>query len=464
MGFLDRILPWRRKDTSTSTNPSSWFVDWIHGGEPTLSGIAVTPESAMRLAAVWACIRVRSEDVAKIPCLLYRRLPDGGKERATDHALYNLINLAPNPRMTAFDFRQMMQAELDLRGNALALKDFDLRGRVTALWPIPWKWVQVFVTPDWQDVFYRITRPYGAVETLPADAVMHLRGISLDGIVGLSPIAHHRETIGLAVAAEKYGAAFFGNSAQPRGAVKLPGVVDEATAKKLREDWERKYRGVENSHRIAIFDGGMDWVATGLTNVDAEYINTRKMQNQEIWRIYRVPAHKVGDLERSTYSNIEMQSLEYVTDCLMTEFRRWEQTLGRDLLTEQEQQQYFFEFLPDALLKGDTKSRYDAYAVARNWGILNANEIRELENRNHYPDGDVYLQPLNMAPAGTFPAPPQPNSNPNPNPDNLPPASAKALLKLAMELVAREESDDVVLPSPFEKRHANGNGSGHAEE
>lgn len=454
MGILDRMLPWRRKDTS-STAPASWFVDWVRGGDPTLSGMAVTPESAMRLAAVWACVRVRSEDVAKIPCLLYRRLPNGGKERAIDHALYNLINVAPNPRMTAFEFRQTMQAELDLRGNALALKEFDARGAVSALWPVCWNRVQVLVTPDWKDLFYKIQYPNGEAETLPSEAVMHVRGISLDGIVGISPIGHHRETIGLAMAAEKYGAAFFGNSAQPRGAVKVPGIVDKASAEQLRESWEQKYRGVENAHRIAIFDGGMEYVQTGLSNVDAEYINTRNMQNREIWRIYRVPAHKVGDLERSTNNNIEHQALEYVTDCLMTEFRRWEQTLARDLLTEKEQQTLLFEFLPDALLRGDIKSRYDAYAVARNWGFLSVNEIRERENLNRVKNGDVMLQPLNMQEAGT---PPPTAQSASPNPNDLPPASAKALLKLAMELVAREQSDDVVLPSPL-----NGNGSAHAD-
>jgi HK97 family phage portal protein len=433
MAFFDRLLPWRRKDTSTSTNPSSWFVDWVGGGESTLSGLRVTPESALRLAAVWACVRVRSEDVAKVPCLLYRRLPNGGKERATDHLLYSLINVAPNPRMTAFEFRQMMQAELDLRGNALAIKEFDLRGQITALWPIPWHWVQVLVTPDMKDLFYRVKFPYGVIETLPAEAVIHLRGMSLDGIIGLSPIAYHRETIGLAMAAEKYGAAFFGNSAQPRGAVKLPGVVPADTAKRLREDWEQKYRGVENAHKIAILDGSMEWVQTGLTNVDAEYIQTRAMQNREIWRIFRIPAHKVGDLERSTYSNIEQQALEYVTDCLMTEFRRWEQTLARDLLTTTEQQQMLFEFMPDALLRGDIKSRYDAYAVARNWGWLNVNEIRDKENMNGIGAiGNAFLEPLNMVEAGTRPDPTQ-------QAQQLPSQAARVLVGMLTERLRRED-------------------------
>lgn len=473
-GILSRLLPWRRKEVTTASNPGAWLVDWFGGGGSTLSGISVTPESAMRTAAVWACIRVRSEDIGKVPCFLYRRIAGGGKERASDHPLYRLIHDAPNPRMTAFEFKQLLQAQMDLHGNGYALKEFDLRGQLIALWPIPPTRVTVLATPDYKDLFYQIRFMNGSMETIPAEGIMHLRGLTIDGILGLSPIAYHRETVALGMAAEKYGAAFFGNNAQPRGAVKVPGTVGEKEAQLLRESWEQKYRGVENAHRIAILDGGMEWIPTGMNNTDAQFMETRKMQNQEIWRIYRVPAHKVGDLERSTYSNIEQQALEYVIDCLTTEFKRWEQTLARDLLSENEQKTLLFEFLPDALLRGDLKSRFDAYAIARNWGFLSVNEIRERENLNRVPAGDIMLQPLNMVEAGKPPAQPggAPGSKPavpnftEPGADpaqtlNLSPSSAQALLRLAAELVAREGSGEI--PWPLDKRHINGNGSGIPE-
>jgi HK97 family phage portal protein len=430
MGFWNRLLG--REEKSASVNPDQWFINWANGGE-TLSGERVTPESSLKLAAVWACVRVRSEDVAKLPCILYRRQANG-KVRAVSHPLYDLVKDRPNPRMTAFEFRQFMQAELDLRGNALAIKEFNGRGRVVALWPVCWQRVQVLSTPDHRELFYRVTNPQGQViDTFPQGGVVHLRGQSLDGMVGLSPIGYHRETIGLALAAQKYGSAFFGNSAQPRGALKVPGKIDQAAADVLRESWERNYRGTENSHRVAILDGGFEYSQIGMDNTDAQYIETRVQQNSEIWRMYRMPPHKVGDLSKATFSNIEQQSLEYVTDCLMSELVRWEQVLKRDLLLDSEQDDYFFEFLVDALLRGDFKSRMEGYAIARNWGIFSADDCRDKENMNHLPDnkGQIYLQPLNMVEAGTVPAVP-------PKPD-ITVDGAKHLINQLQLLVARAE-------------------------
>jgi HK97 family phage portal protein len=446
------------KDATTASSPASWFIDWVFGGEQSSSGVRVTPETAMHQDGVWSCVRVKSEDMGKLPCFMYRRLPKGGKERATDHPYYSLVHDAPNPQMTAFEFRQMMQAHLDLRGNAYALKEFDVRGRIVALWPLLPTWVQVLVTPDRRDVFYRITIPgQAAWEPIPAEGIFHLRGMSFDGIVGLSPIAYHRETIGLAIGAERYGAAFFGNNAQPKGGLKLPSTIGPEAAKVLRDSWEERHRGVENAHKLAIFDGGMEWVATGLSNEDAQYVDVRKMQNQAIYRIYRMPPHKVGDLDKATFSNIEQQSLEYVTDCLLSECKRWEQTMFRDLLSAQEQKEYFFEFLLDILLRGDFKSRMEGYAIARNWSIFNANDCLEKENMNHYPAGDIYLQPLNMVEAGS---PPQPPTT-NPTAPDLSPGAAKVLLGQLQILVARQDEEAAREPAgqglqPPGAKHING--------
>jgi HK97 family phage portal protein len=427
MGFWSRLFGGEKKETSSTDAPERWFLDFF-GGAETLSGERVTPDNSLKLAAVWACVRVRSEDVAKLPCILYQRLPDGSKQRAEGHPLYRLIKEKPNDRMTAFEFRQLMQTDLDLRGNALAIKEFNGRGRVTALWPVCWARVEVLSTVDQRDLFYRVRDKNGKIiDTFPQEAVVHLRGMSLDGVIGLSPIAYHRETIGLALAASKYGSAFFGNNAQPKGGLKVAAKLDKAAADMLRDSWESKHRGVENSHRLAIFDGGLEYVQTGMDNTDAQYIETRGLQNSEIWRIYRMPPHKVGDLSKATFSNIEQQGLEYVTDCLMSELVRWEQTLKRDLLLDSEQDTYFFEFLVDALLRGDFKSRMDGYAIARNWGIFSADDCRDRENMNRLPDkvGQIYLQPLNMVPAGTPPAPPTP-------------AAAKALIAMLAPIAGRE--------------------------
>jgi HK97 family phage portal protein len=448
MGLWSRLFGAREKSSTTSDRPAQWLIDWVRGGEETLSGVAVSPDSAMRLSAVWTCVRIRSEDVGKLPCFLYQRLPDGGKKRAVDHPLFRLIRDQPNPYQTAFEFRQLLQAWIDLRGNGYALKEFDARGRIIALWPLNPTWVTVLRAPDTWELFYRLNIPGQQSETLPAEAILHVRGMTLDGYCGVSPISYHRETIGLGVAAQKYGAAFFGNGSQPGGVLKVPTVLTKEAADVLRAQWEQKFRGVDNAKKIAIFDGGMEWVQTGMDNTDAQYIESRKFQNQQIYGIYRMPAHKAGDLDRATFSNIEHQALEYVTDCLGTELERWAQCLKRDLLSDAEKSEYFFEFLPDALLKGDIKSRYEAYAIARNWGVLSVNDIRERENMNHIPNGDIFLQPLNMIEAGKEPPP---ASTPSPG-------AAKQLLALAQRLVAAEdEVHEILLPRfPYTNGHASG--------
>jgi len=425
MAFWDGLLG-RKKSAGGIDRFFAQLIDW----SKTSSGVNVTVESSLSLAAVWACVRVKQEDIAKLPCHLYQRKPDGSKARATSHPLYELILSRPNSLQTAFDFKAFMQGQLDLRGNALAIKEFNGRGQVVNLWPVPWSSVSVKTTAENRDLFYEVTFPSGKRETFPADGVVHLRGVSLDGVVGVSPITYHRETIGLGMAAEKYGAAFFGNNAKPGGMLKLKEVIGPERSKQLREDWEDRFQGPENSHKLVILDGEMDWQQIGMDNADAQFVETRKLSNQDIYRIFRMPPHKVGDLERATFSNIEQQALEYVTDCLLSDMVRWEQTLKRDLLTDPERASgYFFEFMPDALMRGDIKSRYEAYAIARNWGVLSVNDIRDRENLNRIANGDIYLQPLNMIEAGTTPPTPSPTAS-----------GAKALLAVAQELVAREDA------------------------
>lgn len=427
MGFFSRLVGAFRK--ATTTDRDGWFVEWAGGGK-TSSGVIVTPDSAMRTAAVWACVRVRSEDIGKLPVILYQRQADGGKKRAADHPMYRLIHDQPNPRMTAFEFRQMGQAQTDLRGNAYAWKETDGRGQIVALWPLDPAKVQVFKSRDGKELFYRVELMDGRQVMLPAEEIMHRRGMTLDGCVGLSPVAHHRETIGKLIAADKYGAAFFGNNAQPMGALKMAPVLSDEARAALRTSWKERHLG---KRELAILDGGMEWMPTGMTNEDAQYVDVINASNSDIWRIYRVPPHKVGDLSKATFSNIEQQSLEYVTDCLMSEMVSWEQTFNRDLLTDEEKAAgYYFEFLPDALLRGDLKSRYDAYAIARNWGVLSVNDIRDRENMNHVENGDIYLQPLNMIEAGKEPPPPAPPS----------PAAAKLLIAYAQQVLRSQELTD----------------------
>lgn len=394
MGWFSNLFGRKEK----ANDQSRFWLD-ITGGSKTTAGTVVTPTKAMQVSAVWACVTVRSEDIAKLPVHLYRRRKDGGKDRATKHPAYRLLTAAPNSRNTAFEFKQMLQMQCDLYGNAYAIKEIDGRGQVAALWPVESTKVEILKAEgDSKDLFYRITLSKGNQVIVPGEDMLHIRGNSLDGITGMSPITWQRETIGHAMAAEKYGAAFFGNSAQPNGALVVPSPLGPEAAAALRADWKARFQGPENAHNLAIFDGGMDWKQIGMNNADAQFLEARKFQNSEIWRIFRVPPHKVGDLDKATFSNIEMQAIEYVQDCLMSIMVRWEQALARDLLLDDERAEYFFEFMPDALLKGDIKSRYDAYAVGLMNGWLSDNDIRDRENLNRIDAGDQYFRPMNLVP------------------------------------------------------------------
>lgn len=397
MGLFSRLFG---REKAGTAKPDRWLIDWVRGGDPTSAGVAVSPDSAMRVAAVWACVRVRSEDLGKVPCHMYRRLGAGGKERATDHPLYSLVRDAPNPFQTAMEFRQLMQTWIDLQGNAFAIKEFDRAGRVTALLPVSPEYVRILLVDGSNyELFYKVRFPGKPEVMVPGEFMFHLRGLSLDGLTGVSPITYHRETIGLALAAQQYGSGFFASSAQPTGILQAPSLLSPEAAAAIRASWEKNFK--DNKRNFAILDQGMTWTQMGLSNTDAQFIETRNMQIREICRIYRMPPHKIADLNNATFSNIEQQSLEYVQDCLLSEAVRWEQTLWRELLSDAEKPQYFFEFMLDALLRGDLPSRMAAYATARNWGIMNANECREKENLNPYPDGEIYLQPQNMVEAGT---------------------------------------------------------------
>lgn len=391
MGFWSRILG------KSADQSSRFFLDLL-GANKTSAGVNVTPRNAMQVAVVMACVIVRAQDTAKLPVFLYRRRKDGGRERAFDHPAYRLLTGNPNSRNTAFEFKQMLQMQCDLYGNGYALKEIDGRGRVVALWPLESSKVEVLKVSEGRELFYRITLEKGKQITVPSEDILHIRGDTLDGVVGMSPISWARETIGHAMAAEKYGASFFGNSAQPNGAVILPAKISKEAAESLRADWKARFQGPENAHNLAIFDGGMDWKQIGMNNADAQFLETRKFQNVEICSIFRMPPHRVQNLDRATNNNIEHQGLEYVEGCMLSIFERWQGALERDLLSDEERKDYYFEFLPDALLKGDIKSRYEAFAIGLMNGWLSDNDIRDKENMNRIPDGDKYFRPLNLVP------------------------------------------------------------------
>lgn len=391
MGLVSRL----ERGPRASISGDLWKRILGGGGSQSKAGIRVGDDVGMACAAVFACIRVVSEDVAKLPLILYRRTRDGGKERATDHPLYSLLHDRPNDWQTSFEWREMKQGHLELRGGGFSFIN-RVGNEVRELLPIHPDKVTVRQLSTW-DVEYEIQGD--SKKTRTPREILHLRGMTVDGVNGVSTLKAAREAVGLAVATERHGARFFANGARASGALKHEGTLSDEAAERLKKSTEEALTG-ENVHRILLLEEGMDWAQLTMTAEDSQFLETRKFQVSEIARFWRIPPHKIADLERATFSNIEHQALEYVTDSLMPRLARWEQRLNRDLLSDRERGTYFFEFLTDALLRGDTKTRYEAHQIAFLNGFKSRNEIRSQENLNPVEGGDEYRVPLNTAPAG----------------------------------------------------------------
>lgn len=419
MGWRTRVARWLVR--STLANPEEWLVEWFHGSKAS-SGVAVNAKSAQQSSTVFACVQVRSQDIAKLPVPLYQRMANGSRRRATEHPLYRLMNGRPNQRQTSFEFREMMQAALDLRGNAYAKIVRDSRARPVELLPLADEWVTPMMSPDGTP-FYDV-RMYGRgkAERYSQTDILHLRDRSDDGFVGKSCISRARDVVGLDLAGSKFAAKMYANGARPGGIlVPKSGTIGKPGRDLLKQEWEEEFGGVDKTNSLAVMGQEFDYKPLGMSNVDAEFIENRKLTRSEIAAIFRVPPHKVGNMENATFSNIEHQSLEYVTDTLMPIACRWEEALNCALLRESEQAEYYFEFMFDALLRGDFLSRMQGYAIQRLQIGRSYNDIAGPENWEKLPPeagGDEHLVPLNMWPMG------------KPRPEKTiqePPAAAKAL-------------------------------------
>ena len=379
----------------------------------TTSGKPVNERTAMQTTAVYACVRILAEAVASLPLHVYEYQDDGGKKLVHDHPLYYLLHDEPNPEMTSFVFRETLMSHLLIWGNAYAQIIRDGAGRVLGLYPLLPDKMEV-QRDDRGNIYYVYSRnsdenpmfkEYGNIK-LKAEDVLHIPGLGFDGLIGYSPIAMAQNAAGMTLACEEYGASFFANGANPGGVLEHPGVLKAPS--KVRESWNSVYRGVSNAHKIAVLEEGMKYQQIGIPPEEAQFLETRKFQINEIARLYRIPPHMVGDLDKSSFSNIEQQSLEFVKYTLDPWVIRWEQSLQRSLLLPGEKGKYFIKLNVDGLLRGDYQSRMNGYAVGRQNGWFSANDIREMENMNPIPDeegGNLYLingAMTKLADAGAF--------------------------------------------------------------
>ena len=398
MGILSGIFKVRDKpENSTAGSAYRFFLG------ASSSGKTVNERSAMQMTAVYSCVRILSEAVAGLPLHLYKYTDGGSKEKAVGHPLYFVLHDEPNPEMTSFVFRETLMTHLLLWGNAYAQIIRNGKGEVVALYPLMPNRMTVN-RDDKGQLYYEYqtstdeakTTKSGTVRLKPTD-VLHVPGLGFDGLVGYSPIAMAKNAIGLAIAAEEYGSKFYANGAAPSGVLEHPGTLKDPS--KVRDSWNEAFGGSSNSHKVAVLEEGLKYTPISISPNEAQFLETRKFQINEIARIFRVPPHMVGDLEKSSFSNIEQQSLEFVKYTLEPWIVRWEQSINRALLSETEKATYFVKFNVDGLLRGDYQSRMNGYATARQNGWMSANDIRELENLDLIPPelgGDLYLINGNM--------------------------------------------------------------------
>ena len=407
MGIFSGLF--KSRDKPQNRTAGSNYAFFLGG---TTSGKTVTERSAMQMTAVYSCVRILSEAVAGLPLHLYKYTDSGGKAMALDHSLYLLLHDEPNPEMSSFVFRETLMTHLLLWGNAYAQIIRNGKNEVIALYPLMPNKMSVDRDENGKlyYTYYRgqdeaIRDKEFAVTLQPSD-VLHIPGLGFDGLVGYSPIAMAKNAIGMAIACEEYGAKFFANGAAPGGVLEHPGTIKDP--QRVRESWQSTFGGSGNANKIAVLEEGMKYTPIGISPEQAQFLETRKFQINEIARIFRVPPHMVGDLEKSSFSNIEQQSLEFVKYTLDPWVIRWEQSIMRSLFSENEKKKYFVKFNLEGLLRGDYQSRMNGYAIGRQNGWMSANDIRELENLDRIPaedGGDLYLINGNMLPlknAGAF--------------------------------------------------------------
>ncbi|RSI19073.1 Phage portal protein [Streptococcus sanguinis] len=400
MGILERLGLKRQRGEPKNKYEGNDF-SLLFGR--TTSGKTVNERTALQTTAVYACVRILSETIASLPLHVYR-YTEGGKTKDTEHALYTLLHDEPNPDMTSFVFRETLMSHLLIWGNAYSQILRDRSGQVIGLYPLLPD--QMSVHRSEKGKLYYVYNRYeednpnfqekGSI-VLSQEEVLHIPGLGFDGLIGYSPIALAKNAVGMTLACEEYGASFFGNGANPGGVLEHPGILKDPG--KVRDSWNAVYQGTRNAHKVAVIEEGMSYKQIGIPPEEAQFLETRKFQINEIARLFRIPPHMVGDLEKSSFSNIEQQSLEFVKYTLDPWVVRFEQALKKSLLLPEEKKTHFIKFNVDGLLRGDYQSRMNGYAIGRQNGWLSTNDIRELEELNPIPPeegGDLYLINGNM--------------------------------------------------------------------
>lgn len=395
--MIDLFRPVERR--SGLANPEGWLVD-LFGGTASKTGLRVNPDTALAVSAVYACVQVRSKSLASLPLKLFRTKSNGDREPAVDHPLYSLLNTSPHPDLTRFEFMEMMSGHADLRGNCYAQIVRDNGNRIRRLVPLHPDRVTVRrsteITADGRrPLVYEVQNPgFGGVAKLDASQILHVRDFGGDGVIGYSRIRVACEAIGLAMAADEHAARMFSNGARPSGVLEHPNKLDDPGRKNLRDSWQAVHGGVSNSGKVAILEEGMKFHQVGLTNEDAQLLESRKYSRAEIASIFSVPPDRIGaEGSSSTYANVEQRQIQFMLDCVLPETERWQQRLALGLLTEEERQTYYFKFNLASLVRGSLLDQYNAFRIGLGRpgepGWITVNDIRDVLDMNRVQGGDT---------------------------------------------------------------------------
>ena len=389
---------WLRKKVRSflvGQEPAAWYTDWAGGSSA--SGIVVTATTAMNLSSIYGCAQILSQDIGALPLKLYKKVAEG-KVEATDHALYRVLHSIANPEMTSFTWRGVVMTHIALHNQHISEIQRNKGGEVIALWPIPPERVRVLRAKSDNRLLYEVTYETGKT-ILEALEVLHIKGLSMDGIMGLDRIGLAKDNIGLGLAQQRSANKFFANGQRPSGVLENAGLLDEEAVKRMRASWDEIHSGVDNAHRIAILEQGTKVNILSIDPEKAQLLESRVFSVEEVARIFRMPLHKIQSMKASTNNNIEHQGLEYVIDTLMPWCVNLEAEFFIRLLTESEQKIYFPKFNLAGQLRGDAASRAEYFKTAINNGWMSADEVRELEDMNNLPDGigKKYFMPVNMA-------------------------------------------------------------------
>ena len=388
----ERLKRKDQRDRLVQSGSGNRYVSWV--SQTSEAGTTVTPDTALTLGAVWACVRCVTETLATLPLNVLKKGENNSRSVWSDHPIHRLLHSYPNPLQSKVEFFEYMIGHLELRGNAYAEIEYNSRGLPIALWPLHPDSMTVTLSKDGLQYEYKL--PNGSTIKLPQKNVLHIKFLSLDGVVGTSPIRYAANAVGAGLAAQKYSSKVFKSGGSQRFALVSEHSLKPDQIADLRASWESTYSGIDSSHRVAILHGGIKPEVIGIAPEDAQLLQMWNATVVDVCRIWRVPPHKVAQLDRATFSNIEEQNIEWVTDSILPRAVRIEQAIQSALLRDQDDAEVKFNL--DGLLRGRLQDRMEAYAKAIQWGFRSRNEIRALEELPPFEGGDKFDRPLNMLP------------------------------------------------------------------